>query len=100
MTEVIKDGTDLPFGISQDLLELCEELCIAPSAWDAYPDSTQKAIQDVFLDSIGVEGKLWVPSQGESTCSHEAELPILPAFRDAFIPYLIPANNALTAGIG
>jgi hypothetical protein len=61
LTEVIKDGPDLPFRISQDLLELCEELCIAPSAWNAYPNSTQKAIQDLFLDSTGVEGTPWTP---------------------------------------
>ena len=72
----------------------------APSTWDAYPDSIQKAIQDVFLDSIGVEGKPWVPPEGESTCSHEAELHILPAFRDAFVPYLTPTNNALAVGVG
>ena len=44
LNEVIKDGPDLSFGISQNLLDLCEELCIAPSAWNAYPNSTQKAI--------------------------------------------------------
>ena len=64
LTEVIKDGPNLPFRISQDLLELCEELCIAPSAWNAYPNSTRKAIQDRFLDSIGIERKPWVPPRG------------------------------------
>ena len=74
----------------------------APSTWDAYPDSTQKAIQDVFLDSIGdgFEGNPGYIPKGESTCSHEAEPHILPAFRDGYVPYLTPTNNALAVGVG
>ena len=52
LTEVIKDDATLPYSVSQDLLDLCEDLCIAPSAWDNYPDRKQQAIRDADRDSI------------------------------------------------
>lgn len=62
-TNLIQDDAKLPYRVSLDLLDLCEELCITPPAWDTRSASEQKAIRDVFTVSID---SLSSPFQGIS----------------------------------
>ena len=43
------EDTGLPYRLSWDLVSTCEELCVAPAAWDAYPDEVKNAIRECFL---------------------------------------------------
>ena len=41
--------TELPYRLSWNLVSTCEALCVAPAAWDAYPDEVKNAIRECFL---------------------------------------------------
>ena len=49
--------TELPYRLSWNLASTCEALCVAPAAWDAYPDEVKNAI-DVDREAAKATAKV------------------------------------------